>query len=75
MEKLIDIVGKHKGKEAVHALRVAALPEVGIIKQVPSYSSAEKSFPNIGASSNYYIQIKNEISEDEIKYYKRMLLL
>ncbi len=75
MKKLIDFVGKLKGKDAVHALRVAALPEVGIIKQVPSYSSAKKFFPNIGASSNYYIQLGNEVIEDEIKYYKRILLL
>ncbi len=75
MKKLKDFVGKQKGKKAVHALRVAAFPEGGIIKQVPSYSSAKKSFCNIGASSNYYIQLRNKIPEDEIEYYKRILLL
>lgn len=73
LKKLIDYVGRHKGKKAVFAFKVAALPEVGIIKQVPSYSKAKERFPNIGAESNYYRQIGNSMTDDDIEYYKRLL--
>lgn len=76
-ERLKNFVAKRIGKEAVFALRVAALPEVGLIRQVPSYSSAKKSFPNIGAPSGYY-KYKDEkfvMSEKEIRYYKSKLIL
>lgn len=73
--KLITIVKSLKGKAAVFALRVAALPEVGMIKQVPSYSKAREYFPNIGAQSGYYKykDKKMVMDYDEIEQYKRML--
>ena len=71
---LINVVRSLKGKEAVYTLRVAALEDVGLIKEMPSYSKAKECFPNIGASSNYYRQKGNIMEENEKEYYKRLLM-
>lgn len=73
-ERLIRIVRSQTGKEAVFTLRVAALPDVGLIKMVPSYSKAKEFFPNIGANSNYYRQKGIPMNENEIEHYKRLLI-
>ena len=75
-DRLIEVVSLLKGKEAAFALRVAALEDVGVIKQVPSYSNAKKRFPNIGASSGYhkYKDEEFQMKESEIEYYKRLLI-
>lgn len=75
-DRLIEVIKSLKGKEAAFALRVAASKDVGVIKQVPSYSKALKSFPNIGASSGYhkYKDEKIQMKENEIEYYKRLLI-
>ena len=54
-------------------VRFFSFEEGSIIKQVPSYSKAKERFPNIGAESNYYRQIGNSMTDDDIEYYKRLL--
>ena len=73
-ERLIEVVKSQIGKEAVFTLRVATLADVGLIKMVPSYSKAKEFFPNIGASSNYYRQKGLPMNDNEIEYYKRLLI-
>lgn len=75
-ERLIEVVRKMKGHDAVYTLRVAALEDVGIIKKVPSYKKAKEYFPNIGASSGYYKYRDDKIKMDDnqIDYYKRLLI-
>ena len=71
--RLIEVVKSQIGKEAVFTLRVAALADVGLLKMLPSYSKAKESFPNIGASSNYYKQKGIPMNENEIEHCKRLL--
>lgn len=75
-DRLIQVVRKLKGQEAVYTLRVAALEDVGIIKKVPSYKKAKEYFPNIGASSGYYRYRDDKIKMDDnqIDYYKSLLI-